>query len=323
MQTQRPLQREPALTPIVPSVSRPSLAMELLRAMRPRQWTKNALIFLALVFSVNQYWTPADLDATRVLVGRTMLAFLLFCAVSGAEYLINDLIDAPQDRQHPEKRHRPLASGRLSPTLALVSAGILASGSILGGLMLQGAFGLFVLTYFVLMLAYSLVLKHVVIIDVFVIAMGFVLRTVAGAVVISVPISPWLYLCAVLGALFIGFTKRRQELLELGDQAGNHRKILDEYSPALLDQMISVVTPSTVIAYSLYTFSAEGLPRNHAMMVTIPFVLYGVFRYLYLVHMKNLGSSPEEVLLTDRPLLVDILLWLAVSGGVLVFFRGI
>lgn len=319
----QPLPVEPPLTPALRPQSGPTQWRALLVSLRPRQWTKNALVFLALLFSINQYWFPSDsLAGVGVLLGRAVAAFLLFCAVASAEYLVNDLVDAPQDREHPVKRLRPLASGQLSTELALAVAAALAAGGVAGGFLLQGAFGLLLLGYCVMMLAYSLALKHLVIIDVFVIAIGFVARAVAGALVIGVPISPWLYLCTILGALFIGFSKRRQELVALGEGATNHRRTLEEYTPELLDQMVSVVTSSTVIAYSLYTFSAEGLPRNHAMMLTIPFVLYGVFRYLYLIHVKNLGGSPEEVLLTDRPLMLTIALWLAVAGVVLLFYRG-
>ena len=309
------------MTSATPSVSRRSVLVDLVASFRPKQWTKNGLVFLALVFSVNQYWTPADLDTTLLLLRDTFFAFLLFSFLSSAEYLLNDLVDVAQDREHPQKRYRPLAAGRLSPTVVLGSAGLLAAAGLLGSFLLAPVFGLVASGYVALMVAYTLVLKHLVILDVFVIAGGFLLRAVGGAAVIGVPVSPWLYLCTTLGALFIGLTKRRQELVLLQDQASSHRRILREYTPALLDQMINVVTSSTVITYSLYTFSAESLPANHAMMLTIPFVLYGIFRYLYLVHTRNLGGSPEEVLLRDKPLLLDILLWLAVSGAILVMFR--
>ncbi|MBI4497783.1 MAG: decaprenyl-phosphate phosphoribosyltransferase [Chloroflexi bacterium] len=297
-------------------------AWALLQAMRPRQWTKNGTIFLALLFSVNQYWSPFDLvQATQLLV-LTGAAFLVFCMLSSGEYLINDLADIDQDRLHPAKRLRPLASGRLRASVALAAAVVLLVGGIGLAFVLQRGFGIVATGYAVLMLAYTAVLKHTVILDVFTLAAGFVLRVVAGAVVIAVPISPWLYLCTVLGALFLGLAKRRHELTLLEQGATAHRPVLEEYSPRLLDQMIAVVTPSLVIAYSLYTFTAESLPRNHAMMLTIPFVLYGIFRYLYLVHNKQQGGRPEEVLLSDLPLIIDIVLWLATAGIILVLFRG-
>ncbi|HLC30860.1 MAG TPA: decaprenyl-phosphate phosphoribosyltransferase, partial [Dehalococcoidia bacterium] len=258
------------MTSATPSVSRRSVLVELVASFRPKQWAKNALVFLALVFSVNQYWTLADLDTTLLLLRDTFSAFLLFSVLSSAEYLVNDLVDVAQDREHPQKRYRPLAAGRLSPAIALGSAGLLAAAGLLGSFLLAPVFGLVAFGYVALMVAYTFVLKHLVILDVFVIAGGFLLRAVGGAVVIGVPVSPWLYLCTTLGALFVGLTKRRQELVLLQDQASNHRRILQEYTPALLDQMINVVTSSTVITYSLYTFSAESLPANHAMMLTIP-----------------------------------------------------
>jgi len=307
----------------LPEVSHHPVIFDLFRSLRPKQWTKNLLVFLAFVFSVKQYWDPADLALTSVLLLDSSLAFVLFCALSAATYLINDLVDAPQDREHPLKRLRPIAAGRIPTSLAVATACVLAALGVVGSFVLEYSFGLVAVGYTVLMLAYSVSLKHIVILDVFAIAAGFLLRAVGGALVIRVPISPWLYLCTILGALFIALIKRRQEIVLLEQQASNHRRILDEYSTVLLDQMINVVAPSTVIAYSLYTFSAESLPANHAMMLTIPFVLYGIFRYLYLTHSKNMGGSPEEVLIKDRPLVCDVLLWVVVSGAILVLFRGV
>lgn len=286
----------------------------LIAAMRPKQWTKNALLFVGLIFAFK-------LGDAR-LVALSGLGFVLFCLLSSAMYLINDLADLEQDRQHPLKKHRPLAAGLLSPKLAGVVAGILLCASLPISFVLGTGFGFVALAYVVLTLAYSSFLKHVVIVDVFTIAAGFVLRGMAGALAIDVPISPWLYVCTILGALFLALTKRRHELLLLNDGAGAHRRILEEYTPYLLDQMIMIVTSTTLIAYSLYTFSAENLPKNHAMMVTIPFVLYGIFRYLYLAHQKDAGGSPEDVLLRDRPLLADIVLWAITSSAVLYLFRN-
>ena len=298
-----------------------SVLHSVLLSTRPKQWIKNLVVFLALMFTANQYWSLADPSRFVNLAGRTLLAFVLFCLTTGSVYLINDVVDIKKDQEHPTKRFRPLPSGKLKVSQAIVAAVclILVSGGF--SFWLETSLGFLVMGYFLLMLAYSYLLKHIVIIDVFTIAAGFMLRVVAGAAVIQVPISPWLYICTILGALFLGFTKRRHELVLLNDDATRHRPILEQYTPGLLEQMIAVVTPSTVIAYSLYTFSAENLPKNHAMMLTIPFVLYGVFRYLYLVHTKNQGGSPEEALLRDVPLMVNIALWVLVSVLILLVFR--
>jgi len=316
------VQTTPIATTSQPPVAGANPVLALLRALRPRQWTKNGMVFLALVFSVNQYWSPGNTAVAANLLLRCLATFALFCMIASAEYLVNDVRDAPQDRLHPQKRRRPIASGALSPVVALVVAAVLATASLVGSYLMSPALAAVVAVYAVMMGCYSFGLKRVVILDVFVIALGFVLRAGAGAVAIGVPVSPWLYMCTVLGALFLALAKRRAELTLLQGAAGSFRSNLEEYTPALLDQMIGVVTPSAVIAYSLYTFTAESLPSNHAMMVTIPFVLYGVFRYLYLVHTRDLGGSPEEVLFSDRPLLGAIVLWVAVSALVLIAYRG-
>jgi 4-hydroxybenzoate polyprenyltransferase len=256
-----------------------------------------------------------------VWLGRTLLAFVLLCATSSAVYMFNDILDIEQDRQHPTKRSRPLPSGRLKPYQAIITMLLLLLATVPLSFALGPLFGWIVLSYFVLMVAYSFWLKHIVLVDIFVIAFGFVLRAIAGAVVIGVPISPWLYVCTLLGALFIGFGKRRHELILLNNDATAHRQILKEYTPELLEQIISIVISSTVMAYSLYTFSAENLPKNHAMMLTIPFALYGAFRYLYLIHLRNEGGSPEEILLKDRPIVMVILLWGLSVMAILHFFR--
>lgn len=273
----------------------------LIEAMRPKQWIKNAVVFAALVFDIKLF----NVDK----FGQVAIAAVLFAMTSGAIYLFNDVLDADADRHHPLKCKRPIASGRLSPTLAKAAIAVLLVVIFPSALMLRPTFAGILATYIVVNVAYTFVLKHWVIIDVFVIAAGFVLRAAAGAVVIGVPISPWLYVCTVLLSLFIGFSKRRHELVLLDDGAGSHRKILDDYSPELLDQLINVVAAATIMAYSLYTFSATNLPDNHAMMLTIPFVVYGLFRYLFLVHRKNSGGAPEQVLLDDTPLLLSIVLW--------------
>ena len=273
----------------------------IVRALRPRQWTKNVLLFAALVFADKLFEPEAVL--------RSLLAFVCFCAVSSAVYLINDLRDVEADRVHPTKRHRPIAAGEVSPGLALVVAlALLAlslAGAVLDGLMFLAV----VAGYAALMVAYSAGLKHLVILDVFAIAAGFVLRAGGGAVAIDVPISPWLYVCTMLLALFIGFGKRRHELTTLDAAAARHRANLDAYTVPLLDQLISVVASAVVMAYSIYTFDASTVPENQAMMLTIPFVAYAVFRYLYLLHRKDLGGSPEVLLFADRPLLLCIAGW--------------
>ncbi|HET8630913.1 MAG TPA: decaprenyl-phosphate phosphoribosyltransferase [Thermomicrobiales bacterium] len=290
---------EPART--AAARARRPLPLAMLAALRPRQWTKNAIVFAALVFARRVFDPPALAEAVA--------AFVFFCAVSGAIYLVNDILDVEQDRMHPRKRFRPIAAGELPVGLAWALAGVLAGGSLALAALLRPALAGVIGVYVIVQVAYSLVLKHQVILDVFAIAAGFVLRAAAGAVAIGVPISPWLYVCTVLLALFLGLAKRRAEIMLLNEEAGRHRRILEEYSATLLEEMIAVVTSATVMAYALYTFSAENLPRDHSMMLTIPFVLYAIFRYLYLVYRKNEGGSPEQLLLTDVPLLACIVLW--------------
>ena len=274
----------------------------LLKTMRPRQWTKNLVIFAALVFDGQLLDPQAGL--------RTLAGFTIFCLVSGIVYIINDLTDIEADRVHPEKRHRPLASGTLSVKLALFAVAIILLIVFPASWLLSKRFALIALGYFGLNLAYSKWLKHVPLIDVMTIAMGFVLRVAAGVVLIQVArFSPWLYVIITLGALYLGFGKRRAELALLVDQANSHRRVLDGYTIPLLDQFITIVSATTIIAYSLYTFSAPNLPDNHIMMLTIPFVLYGVFRYLYLIQVTHQAGAPEEVLLSDRPLQFTIILW--------------
>jgi 4-hydroxybenzoate polyprenyltransferase len=292
-----------------------------LRSMRPRQWTKNLIVYVALLFSINQEWEVSDPSSWASLLGWSTLAFVLFCLVSSADYLVNDLVDRETDRQHPEKRHRPIAAGLLSSRAALSWAALLALLALGGGFAMKWEVGAALAGYVALMLSYTFVLKHTVLMDMMAIGAGFMLRAMTGALAIDVPISPWLYVVTALAALFLVIHKRRAELTLLQAGAVNHRPILGEYSAGLLDQMASLVTASTLISYGLYTFTAENLPENDAMMLTIPFVLYGLLRYLYLVHQRNEGGSPEEILLRDWPLIIDILLWLTTAATVLVVFR--
>ena len=284
-------------------------ARALVVSLRPRQWPKNAVVLVGLVFA-RELGQPEQ-------VLRAVLGALLFCLLSGAVYLVNDLLDVEKDRLHPLKRTRPLASGQLSPLTAGVVAVLLVAGSLFAAYLLSPAFCAVALGYLGLQALYVGWLKHVVILDVMALAGGFVLRAVAGAVVVGVPISPWLYVCTMLLALFLALGKRRQELVLLEDNAGEHRPALEQYTVALLDHLLQVVTTSLLVAYMLYTFFAETLPRNRAMMLTIPFVLYGLFRYLYLVYARGEGGSPEEVLLRDRPMALCVVLWAVASVAIL------
>jgi 4-hydroxybenzoate polyprenyltransferase len=295
------------------SADRPSrsVALNLFVSLRPGQWTKNLFVFAGLVFGKRLFDLAAALDATA--------AFAIFCALSGVVYLVNDVTDRASDARHPLKRSRPIASGALSPSTALGTAAVILAVALAAAYRLDRRFFLDASAYVVLLGLYSAWLKHVVIMDVLTIAIGFVLRVSAGAFVIHVPISPWLLVCTILLALFLALSKRRHELVLLADAATGHRRILQEYSPYLLDQMIGVVTASTLMAYILYATSAETAERfgTSLLGLTIPFPLYGIFRYLYLVHQKEGGGSPSEMLLTDRPLLLCVALWGAVAAAII------
>jgi 4-hydroxybenzoate polyprenyltransferase len=293
----------------------------LLKAMRPRQWTKNGIVFMAFVFSVNQHWIPDDVSTWDHMLLRALITALVFCGVSGAGYLLNDVRDAESDRLHPTKRNRPIASGMLAPKAALAWASVFILLGVIVAFLVDWRTGAVVVGYIGLQVVYTTVLKYEVILDVMAIAAGFVLRALAGAYAIDVPTSPWLYVVTALGALFLAITKRRAEVTLLAEGATSHRAVLQYYTPAFLDQMTAMVTASTVIAYALYTFTAEALPENHLMMLTIPFVAYGVFRYLFLSLTRNEGGSPEEVLLKDVPLILSILGWVVTSMIVLTASR--
>jgi 4-hydroxybenzoate polyprenyltransferase len=280
-----------------------SLAFNLLSSLRPGQWTKNLLVFAGLLFGRRLFDPAAVADATA--------AFAIFCALSGAVYLVNDIADRDTDRRHPLKAKRPLASGALPVSVAVVAAILLIVGGLAGAFVIGQQFGCVAAGYLALLVLYSLTLKHIVILDALTIAIGFVLRAVAGAFAIDVEISEWLLVCTILLALFIALAKRRHELVLLADGAIGHRPILGEYSAYLLDQMIAVVTASTLVAYIFYTISPETQEKfgTALLELTIPFPIYGIFRYLYLVHRREGGGSPAELLLTDRPLLACVALW--------------
>jgi 4-hydroxybenzoate polyprenyltransferase len=271
----------------------------LFKTLRPAQWMKNGFVFVPLVFDLKLFQIEP--------LSRTMAGFVMLCLISGTVYLINDLADIEKDRQHPTKRYRPLPSGQLSKSVAIAAAILIPAVIIRLGLILDITFGLVLSGYLLLQIAYSLYLKNQVIIDVLVIAAGFVLRVAAGVPLVNAErFSPWLYVFTTLLALFLALGKRRQEIVLLKSQASNTRAILDHYSLPFLDEMMAVVTAGTVMTYALYTFSAPNLPQNHTMMLTIPFVIYGIFRYLYVIHIQGNGGAPDEVLLTDRPLQVAV-----------------
>jgi 4-hydroxybenzoate polyprenyltransferase len=293
---------EPHSPAPAPATERSTAAL-LLASLRPDQWVKNLFVFAGLLFGGRLLEENA--------IRRSGATFAIFCAISGAVYLFNDLADRQTDQRHPLKRMRPIASGQLGVRTALVAGLILGAGGIAAAALLDPLLGVVAGAYVVLLVLYSAALKHLVILDVLTISAGFVLRAVAGAVAVSVPISHWLLICTTLLALFLAFSKRRHELVLLGEGAIGHRRILEEYSPYLLDQMIAVVTASTLIAYTLYTVSPETAERlgTDRLGLTIPFVLYGIFRYLYLVHRKRGGGSPAAMLLNDGPLLTCVALW--------------
>ena len=284
---------------------RRSLALNLIISLRPAQWTKNLLVFAALVFAEKLF----DIQA----VALSVAAFAIFCALSGVVYLINDIADRHTDREHPLKRRRPIAAGTLPVPIAGTAAAAIGVAALTAAFALNWKLGLVAAGYVVLQGLYSGPLKHIVIIDVLALSIGFVLRAAAGAVAIGVVISHWLFVCTILLAMFIALAKRRHELVLLADGAASHRPILGEYSPYLLDQMIGVVTASTLIAYIFYTISPETADKfgTDLLGLTIPFPLYGIFRYLYLVHRRELGGSPTELLINDRPLLMCVMLWVA------------
>ncbi len=287
--------------------------VNVLRALRPKQWTKNLLVFAALIFA-KRLGDPYSTSAA-------IITFVAFCLLSSSIYLVNDVRDVEEDQRHPTKRHRPIAAGLVSPSFALILAVLLAAVGIGGSFFVGQPTAIVAACYLALTLAYTVWLKHIVIIDVLAVALGYVLRAVAGAAAIQVEISPWLLICTILLALFLVLCKRRQELVMLEESAAEHRPSLGEYSSHLLDQMIAVVTASTFMSYCLYTINertVQELGTKH-LMYTVPFVIYGIFRYLYLVHQKNQGGAPDRVLLTDAPLLLNVVLYVAAVVLILYF----
>ncbi len=280
-----------------------STVANLLISLRPDQWTKNLIVFAALIFAV-KLLDPAALALASA-------AFLIFCVLSGSVYLINDVSDREADRQHPLKRLRPIASGALGAGAALAWAISLSGVALAAAYALRPLFALTAAAYLALFVLYTRTLKHVVILDVMTIAIGFVLRAVAGGLVIGVPVSDWLLVCTILLALFLGLAKRRHEITMLADGASGHRRILEEYDPYLLDQMIAIVAAATLVVYIIYCASPETAERfgTPLLVLTTPFPIYGIFRYLYLVHRKHGGGSPSDLLLRDRPLLSCVALW--------------
>ena len=278
------------------------MIIDLIKAMRPKQWAKNVVVFAPLLFDVKLFNLQYSVKA--------FFGFVLLCLISGTVYLINDVVDVEKDRQHPKKRLRPIASGELGAGAATVAAIVLPLIGLPAGFILDPTFGALLAGYLTLQIAYSFVLKHLVILDVLAIAAGFVLRVAAGVPLVrAARFSPWLFVCMTFLALLFGFGKRRHELILLKENANSHRQSLDEYNIQLLDHSLSIVTASTLLAYALYTFSAVNLPANHSMMLTIPFVLYAVFRYLYLIHVKGMGGAPEDIAFSDRPLQITIIMW--------------
>jgi 4-hydroxybenzoate polyprenyltransferase len=286
----------------------------IVKSMRPGQWVKNVLCFAGLIFSRNLF-NPADL-------GRSFGAFLAFCLLSGAVYIVNDLVDRENDRRHPQKRFRPIASGQLKTGPAMVAAAVSVVVALAGGFALDWRLGAISMAYFVLQMAYSFRLKQVVVLDVMIVAAGFAFRAVAGTFVVNVVISPWLFVCTILLALFLALVKRRHELVFLEGSGISHRSVLGKYSETLLDQMIAVATSTAVIAYCLYTVAPETAAKFNTrnLILTVPFVLYGIYRYLYLVYRKDQGGAPERVFSSDVPLILDILLYMA-SVVVILYVR--
>lgn len=302
--------RLPVLDPPLEAAQRPlagagGLGIDLVRTARPQQWAKNLLLYAGFIFSARTEWSWRQPDEWMPLLLMATAGFIVFNVLSSGTYFINDAVDAEADQRHPRKRLRPVAAGRISPRNAwLIGVTLLTAGAC-AALLIEASFALAALAYVLITLAYSLLLKQLVIVDVLAVATGFALRGIAGALIIGVPISPWLYVCTTLGALFIAAMKRRQEVMLLDGAAASHRAVLGEYSVPVLDQMASVALAATIVAYSLYTTTAENLPANHSMLFTLPWVLYGLFRFRLLAD-RQPERNADELIAHDLPLLVAI-----------------
>ena len=293
----------------------------LIVSTRPKQWIKNLIIYLALLFTVGESWDLNNVEGILWLSARSTVAFVMFCVITASVYIINDVLDRDKDQHHPEKQNRPIAANKIGIKLALMFAGMISIVGVLGSYLLSPASFFIAIGYFALMILYSIYLKQIVIIDVITISLGFIIRAVAGAVAIGVSVSPWLYVCTGLAALFIGFSKRLSEKTSAQQDGYLQRETLREYSVEFLHQLIAISATSSLLAYTLYTFSSPNLPTNNTMMLTIPFVVYGLLRYLFLVSSRNLGESPEEIILKDFPLQLSVVAWLLVSISVLIYYR--
>ncbi|MEK8131067.1 decaprenyl-phosphate phosphoribosyltransferase [Paenibacillus filicis] len=282
----------------------------MLEEMRWKQWTKNLLVFAALVFSIDK--------SNSVMVVQSVFGFVCYCLISSCVYVLNDYLDRHADRQHPIKKFRPIASGQLNPIGAIVTAGGIFLITIMVSLYLNLLFGVLLLVYFIINVCYSLKVKHIVILDIMCIAAGFVLRAIGGAIIINVYLTPWFLVCTMLLALFLAVNKRRHELILLDNNSTIHRKVLQNYTVPMIDQMNNVVTSATIVSYALFTFTSG---RTLHLMWTIPFVMYGMFRYLYLVHIKNEGGAPDKLLFTDKPLLVTVIMYACLTISVLYMFE--
>ncbi len=304
--------------PNAPNAHGPAeMILALIAAMRPKQWTKNLFVFVAIIFTNN---LPSSIpDARWRLLGLTICAFVLYCLVSGGTYLMNDVIDREQDRLHPEKRNRPIASGRLPWQLASAASAVCCVGGVSASFLINRGFGFITLAYLALQISYTFVLKHHVLIDVFAIAAGFVFRAVAGGLALGVPISVWLLVCTLQLSLFLGFGKRRHELVSLAENARSHRRNLEFYTIPLLDQLIAIVLAGLVVSYAVYTIQSPTAVSHPALVITLPNVMYGIFRYLYLIQVEHKGGSPESILLEDRPMQINLVLWVIEAVGTLKF----
>ena len=288
---------------------------------RPLQWIKSVLVFLPLAFAVNEVWLTDETGFPGELVLRALAGAAIFCALSGAVYIVNDIFDRESDREHPRKRNRPIASGEFPIGAAQATAVVLLAVSLAGSFLLGTGVGIVAVAFVAMNLGYSSFLKRMIVLDVMIVSASYLLRVVAGALIVDVTMSPWLYMTIGLGALFIAFGKRYSELSSAGSNAITQRAVLGEYSQVFLSQLISVTSTATLVGYALYTFTASNVPEDHSMMLTVPFVIFGLFRYLYLVNQSEEAESPERLIIRDKPLVIDILLWAATAITVLAVAR--